>query len=182
VIRRPRRTGFTLLEVVVVLTIILILGAVVAPSLLGFWGENRTKAAVDTVTARLADARGAAIAHARPYRVCLSPDGLQVKVCPDESESAEELTTEAFPDPVIQVSSLPQEVTLTPMNTGTDLPVPADDGWTTLVTFLPDGTCKEEASEFQLSEPEGTPVVVRVRGLTGVWTANRLTAATGGNP
>ena len=108
--RRHRRAGFTVLELMVVLTIILLLGAIVAPSLVGYWANNRTKAGADTVTARLADARGAAISEGRAYRVCASADGRQVRVCPDESEPAEELTTEKLPDPINQTDTLPQGV------------------------------------------------------------------------
>lgn len=160
----------------VVLTIILILGAMIAPALLGFWSNNRTKAAVDTVTARLADARGAAISQGRSYRVCASPDGRQVRVCPDESDPSEQLASDPTAKPLVQTDTLPDTVVLTPMSTATDSQAPAD-GWATLVTFLPDGTCKEAVNEFQLAEPDNTPQVIRVRGLTGVWTVNPATAA-----
>ena len=86
--RRQARAGYTILELMVVIVIILILAALVAPSLLGFWGNNRTKAAADIVSARLADARGAAISHGIPYRVAASPDGTQVRVGPDEAAVA----------------------------------------------------------------------------------------------
>lgn len=174
--RRPQvRAGYTILELMVVMMIILILGAIVGPSLLGFWGNNRTKAAVDLVTARLADARGAAIAHGIPYRVCASPDGLQVRVCPDESESTEQLASEQPSTPLYQQDPLPKGVTLTPMTVGTAQSDSAD-GWITLVVFMPDGTCRDDASEFTLSETDQIPQVVRVRGLTGVWTVNPATA------
>ena len=180
------RAGYTVLELMVVMVIILILGAVVAPSLLGFWGNNRTKAAVDTVTARLADARGAAISHGIPYRVCASPDGTQVRVCPDESEPTEQLASEQPPTPLWQQDTLPKGVTLTPMTVGTTQAESAD-GWITLVVFMPDGTCRDDASEFTLSETDQVPQVVRVRGLTGVWTVNPATTtdpttATGVSP
>lgn len=179
--RPPVRAGFTVLELMVVLAIILILGAIVGPSLFAFWGNNRTKAGVDMVTARLADARGAAIGQGRPYRVCIAPDGLTVRVCPDESEQTEELATEQLSPPVFEQDTLPAGVVVTPKMTGTTS-APADtDGWTTLAVFLPDGTCREDA-EFEVGEPsnaDSAPQTVRVRSLTGVWTVNP-TAATAG--
>jgi len=187
VTRRPyTRAGYTILELMVVITIVLILGAIVGPSLLGMWGNNRTKAGVDTVTARLADARGAAIAQGIPYRVAASPDGTQVRIDPDESEPTEQLASEQPSTPIRQVDKLPPGVTLTPMTVGTTQADSAD-GWITLVVFLPDGTCRDDASEFTLSEKDQTPQVVRVRGLTGVWTVNPATAtnptaATGVSP
>ncbi len=175
--RHPHaRAGYTILELVVVMVIVLILAAIVGPSLVGFWSNNRTKAAVDTVTARLSDARGAAISQGRAYRVSASPDGRMVRVSPDESEPTEQLTSEEPVTDVWQQDTLPTGVVLTPTILG-EVSAADADGWTTLVTFLPDGTCREAASEFELAEPNVTPQVVRVRGLTGVWTVNAKTDA-----
>jgi len=137
---------------------------------------------VDTVTARMADARGAAISQGRAYRVCVSPDGTQVRVCPDESEPSEQLTTEQPANEVWQQDALPKGVVVTPMSS-TSTPQ-GSDGWTTLVVFSPDGTCPED-SQFELSEPAApdvTPMMVYVRAMTGVWTVNAANAANAGNP
>lgn len=183
--RRLRRPGFTVLELMVVLAVVLILGAILVPALSGFWANNRTKAGVDIATARLADARGAAISQGRPYRVCVSPDGRQVRVCPDESEPTEQLGTDQTAAPVWEENTLPATVTITPMNVGTSA-TSSPDGWITLVVFSPDGTCPEDAA-FRVSEEDASvvPMTVRVRGLTGVWTVNPSTAderSAGGMP
>lgn len=170
--RTARRTAFTIVELMVVMAIVLLLAAILVPSLVGFWGNNRTKAAVDLATGRLSDARGAAISQGRAYRVSASPDGLQIRVAPDESEMPEEVTSEASTGAIDRTDNLPKGVVLTPMSVG-EL---STDGWATLATFLPDGTCRESGSEFRLSEPNNVPQVVRVRGLTGVWTVNPETA------
>ncbi len=177
VTRRPKpRAGYTILELMVVLVIILILAAIVGPSLIGFWSNNRTKAAADAVGGRLADARGAAISQGIPYRLSASPDGRMIRVSPDESEGAAQPSTDPSLRPMWQQETLPKGVVLTPTYTGTES-LPDADGWVTLVTFLPDGTCREDRSEFELAEPGETALVVRVRGLTGVWTINPATAA-----
>ncbi len=181
--RRPgRRLAFTIVELMVVIVVVLILASILVPSMMGFWGNNRTKAAVDIATARLSDARGAAISQGRAYRVSASPDGLQIRVGPDESELPEETTDESAGSVIARTDSLPKGVVLTPMSAGE----PSADGWVTLATFLPDGTCREIAAEFRLAEPDATAQVVRVRGLTGVWTVNPETTpntmTTGGQP
>jgi prepilin-type N-terminal cleavage/methylation domain-containing protein len=187
--RRHHRSAFTIVEMLVVIAVIVILGAILVPSLVGFWSNNRTKAGVDITTARLSDARAAAISRGQAYRVCVSPDGRQVRVCPDESELVEQTSSGAGSTPLVRTDTLPDTVVLTPMLTstadGTSAPAAAEDGWVTLVTFLPDGTCRETSSEFQLAEPDVTPQVVRVRGMTGVWTVNPSTATnpmSGGRP
>ena len=180
--RRPR-TAFTLLEMLMVIAVILILGAVLVPALVGMWSNNRTKAGADMAVARLADARGAAISHARPYRVSMlvTPDGLcQIRVAPDESEQAEQPAADEPVATLTRVDTLPTGVVFTPKSEGT----PHTDGWTTLVIFLPDGTCSE-ASEFWVEEPahpDITPLIVRVRALTGVTTVNPSTAPGGSSP
>lgn len=175
--RRPhRRAGYTILELMVVMIIVLIVGALVGPSLLGFWSNNRTKAAVDTITARMADARGAAISQGRSYRVCVSPDGTQVRVCPDESEPSEQLAADQTSKEVWQQDPLPKGVVVSPMSTPSA--AQSTDGWTTLVVFSPDGTCTED-STFEVAEPAApdvTPMLVSVRALTGVWTVNAANA------
>jgi prepilin-type N-terminal cleavage/methylation domain-containing protein len=173
---RQPRAGYTILELLVVIVIILIVGGIVAPSLLGLWGNNRTKAALDTVTARLAEARGAAIAHGVPYRVCVSPDGQQIRTCPDESDLAAQSESERPANPIDVTNTVPPGVTLTPMTVGGTA---SPDGWVTIITFLPDGTCREDAGELLVGEENETPQVVRVRGLTGVWTVNPATATEG---
>jgi len=166
----------------VVMIIILIIGALVGPSLLGFWSNNRTKAAVDTVTARMADARGAAISQGRAYRVCVSPDGTQVRVCPDESEPSEQLTTDQTTKEVWQQDPLPKGVVVSSMSSSST--AQAADGWTTLVVFSPDGTCTED-SQFEVAEPatpDVTPMLVYVRAMTGVWTVNAANTANAAGP
>lgn len=182
--RSQIRDGYTILELMVVMVIILIIGAIVGPSLLGFWSNNRTKAAVDTVTARMADARGAAIGQGRAYKVCVSPDGTQVRVCPDESEPSEQLTTEQPASEVWQQDPLPKGVVVTPMTISSTAAGTSADGWTTLVVFQPDGTCLEDG-QFELSEPAApdvTPMQVYVRAMTGVWTVNAANTANAANP
>jgi Tfp pilus assembly protein FimT len=160
----------------VVMVIVLILAAIVGPSLIGFWSNNRTKAAADTLAGRLADARGAAISQGIPYRLSASPDGRMVRVSPDESEGTAQPAADPSLRPMWQQDTLPKGVVLTPTYTGAES-LPDADGWVTLATFLPDGTCREDVSEFELAEPDETPLVVRIRGLTGVWTINPKSAA-----
>src|SRR5262249_40166975 len=63
--------------------------------------------------------------------------------------------------------------------------------WTTLATFLPNGTCKEDVGEVVVAIQEGansTPIRVHIRGLTGaVWVTtgdgtNAVGSPTGGPP
>ena len=173
--RRVRRRGFTILEILVVMAIILLLGAILLPAVAGLWGDNRTKASANMLQARLADARSYAISQGRPYQVLASSDGKQVQVAPDPAEPPEQIGSETPPPDYGATSTFPTPVTITPIYTGGDsAPSSTMSGWTRLITFLPDGTCREDAMEVHLSEPDGTPLVVKVRGLTGDVAVNPL--------
>jgi len=174
-----RRPGFTLFEMLVVCAVLLMLGAAIMPIINGFWADGRTRAAVDISTSRLADARSYAVAHSRNYQFLTSPDGKQVKVAADPSETPEAAESGAQNTEFGITITLPSTVTLTPgaivNNSGT---TPPTDGWVVLATYKPDGTCVEDSSEFTISEPGVIPVVIRVRGLTGtVIAANENAAA-----
>jgi hypothetical protein len=56
-------------------------------------------------------------------------------------------------------------------------PTADSDGWLRIVTYLPDGTCREEEAAIEVRDGGASPIVVRVRGLTG---ATSVDAASGG--
>lgn len=74
--RRPT-AGFTLIELVVTLSIICILAGVAMPSLATFVERQRTSAAITSLTTHMALARMAAISRNRRAVLCPSADGTQ---------------------------------------------------------------------------------------------------------
>src|SRR5437773_1509068 len=86
--KRSTRRGFTILELVAVLTVIVILGAALLPTLSGSRGDTRTKAGADVVQSYIAKARAKAIEDGRPYRLAFSANGTQVQITPDVDDDA----------------------------------------------------------------------------------------------
>ena len=171
--RPSPRSGFTILEILVVVVVILILGAVILPTINTFWADGRTKAAVDSTQTRLAEARSNAVNHGRNYQLLASPDGRQIRVAADPSEQME--TGEdgsAAPEFGITIT-FPETVTLVPETLVSNGSSENTSGWTLLVTYKPDGTCVEENVEFSINEPGVTPQVFRIRGMTGTVAVNR---------
>src|SRR5438132_8200215 len=81
--RNRRRPGYTLMELLVVLALLLILGGLLAPTFSASSRDTGVKAGADLVRGRMEDARGNAIEDARPYRFAVSADGTRVRVSPD---------------------------------------------------------------------------------------------------
>jgi prepilin-type N-terminal cleavage/methylation domain-containing protein len=162
----PRRPGYTLLELLCVVAVLAILGAVILPTLGGLFRDTRTQAAGDMVRGWASEARARAIEDGRSYQLLVSIDGRRLRVGPDELEQAEQPAETGAPLPLSREDALPDTVTLMPMMIGESVAV-APAGWVVVCTFKPDGTCREASAQFQLQEPGVNPLTVSVRGLTG---------------
>ena len=171
--RRSPRSGYTILELLVVITILLILGAVVLPSITGMARDTKGQAAADAVRGHAALARSRAVEDGRAYQLLVWPDGTRLRVAPDESEQPEQPADGTATPALIRETALPPTVTLVPISFGTDQQQTTDaNGWIKLATFKPDGTCLEDGVQFELREPGAAALVVNVRGLTGSVTVN----------
>lgn len=180
--RHPRRrAGYTLIEMVVVVAVLLIIGGVVLPTLSGLTGDTKVKGAADAVKARLLEARLNAMEQGRPYVFSISPDGLKMRVAPDDSIEGEVgADGQALPTLVVN-EALPSEITvkLATTNTG-QTPGTTADGNTRVATFQPDGTCAEDLITLFVQEGGATGMVVTVRGVSGAVFLSKPTAAHGG--
>ena len=87
--RRHARLGYTLLEMLVVLAVLLIIGAIIIPTVSGLTGNTKVKGAADAVKARLLEARLNAMEQGRPYVFAISSDGTKLHVGPDETVEGE---------------------------------------------------------------------------------------------
>lgn len=164
--RTPPRGGYTLLELIAVLAIILILGAVALPSLFAVYGNVRQKAGADMVRARLADARAWAMESDRPYRVQVSEDGLRIRVSA-ESPLSVQPTDDGNTPPDRSREDEFDKVTAS-VELDDEMPAATDgDGWVTAATFLPNGTCREDTAVIAVAEDGFPPLRIRVRGVTG---------------
>lgn len=178
--RPVRRTGYTLLEMLCVVAVLVILGAVILPTLTGMFIDTRVKAAADLVRGHAAEARTRAIEDGRSYQLFASLDGRRFRIGPDESEQPEQSSDGQPVRVLVRETDLPDAVTLVPILTGDETSTGSTSGWTKLVTYLPDGTCRESAARFELREDGVTPLLVTIRGLTGMVNVVPSTQANGG--
>jgi prepilin-type N-terminal cleavage/methylation domain-containing protein len=165
----PRR-GFTLLEVLLVLAVIVMLGAMAWPSIEAMYGDVRLSAAADQIRARWADARTQAIEEGQPYRFAIQTGG-RYRIAPDTTDkwggsnaTGTATAADANSDtPSIDVEeSLPKGVNFAEGIAGE----PGDGEWQTVVRFLPDGSASKDV-EIVFETAGSRPLRLRLRGLTG---------------
>jgi prepilin-type N-terminal cleavage/methylation domain-containing protein len=164
--RRTRR-AFTLAELIVVLAILVLLAAVLLPSLTAFRGDSRQRAAADVIRGELAAARARAKEEGRPYRVAVSEDGRRIRRAPDAEDFAE---AGAAGDPGGSSAAIEyafEHVTAAVVaEQGAEQPQ-AVNGWFAVACVQPDGTCREETVLVALKDENGTTLYLRIRGVTG---------------
>lgn len=171
----PRRHGFTLLEVTLVLAVIVLLAALVYPSIEAMYGNVRLEAAADQVRGRWAEARAKAIEEGRAYRFATQPDG-QYKIAPDTADNwggngdttAGDANDTDSPSLVIE-ETLPDGIKFSDESNSADSSGP----WQSSLKFLPDGTASaDKAITLQAEGVRG--VRLRIRALTGAVTTETI--------
>jgi prepilin-type N-terminal cleavage/methylation domain-containing protein len=164
--RRTRR-AFTLAELLLVLAILVLLAAVLLPSLTAFRGDSRPRAAADALRGELAAARARAKEEGVPYRVALSQDGARVRRAPDTEFFAEAAAASEPGGASTAVDYAFEHVTASVVaEQGGVQPEPIN-GWYTVARVLPDGSCREDTVLVAIKDENGTTLYLRVRGVTG---------------
>jgi type II secretion system protein H len=162
---RPRH-GFTLFELIVVITLMLLLAAVLIPSLSSFRGDTRQRAAADTIRGELAVARARAMEEGKPYRVAIRDDGTRIRRAPDDANFEQAIASDSASGSASVVDYAFENVTATVVAEQDGTIPQALNGWVTVATVQPDGTCREDTALLVLKENDLPGLYIRVRGLT----------------
>src|SRR5436305_9227217 len=112
---RASRTGFTILELLLVLAILVMLAAMAYPAIESMYDDMKVEAAADHLRGRLAQARSQAINDGRAYRIGVKPDSGDYRLAPDSPEfwGADSAPTQSdddtLPAPLVDQGTLPGE-------------------------------------------------------------------------
>jgi Tfp pilus assembly protein FimT len=173
---RRRRPGFTLIEVLLVVTILIVLGVVAFPTFSAMWGDVKVKAAADDVRAAWADARSHAIEEGRPYRFSVQSGTGKFRIAPDDDSFWDGSDTSgsnngADAPPFVREGDLPNGIAF---DAPADLPTSGE--WSTVVVFNPDGGCNADIEILVRENDDSTPIAVSVRAMTGTVTTRKKSA------
>jgi type II secretion system protein H len=180
-----RRRGYTLLEILLVMAVVVALAALVVPSFQPMYRQYRVAAAADTVKAGMLQARAQAVEEGRPYVFGVLYGKGNFRVAPQGqsywSNAGMPQQDENGQKPYVYESALPSDIVFSE-KPGDAAPTDADTAldpkdvnpgqYKQLVVFLPDGTARQNV-EVTLSKDQAVPTVVRLRGLTGEVTIRR---------
>lgn len=170
-----RRAGYTLFEVVLVVSVLVVVGFVSLPMIKPMLSSNNMQAASDLVRARWTEMRNRAISDGRPYRFAIMHNTGKFRIAPEDtdfwgdSDNAGEGDQEIRP--WVVEGTLPGSVIFVSADATSADGKPAAQsqsggGWTRTVTFLPNGTAHEDV-EVAFGQSGSRSVTLKLRGITG---------------
>jgi Tfp pilus assembly protein FimT len=167
-----RRQAYTLFEVVVVLAVVVVIGALSLPVIHSMMSDHQVDAAADVVRTHWSQSRSHAISEGRPYRFAYQENSGKFRIAPDSPEFWDEsgASTDDSEDKAwILEAELPGKIQFGTAKVGTDANATAAAGtgsWTRVATFLADGTAKEDA-EIGIARTGTQGMTIKLRGSTG---------------
>jgi len=175
----PVPRGLTLVELILVLSLLVIIGAVSVPLLEGTFTRSRLNHAGDLLRGAWARARLAATQSGQTFAFRMEPRGSRYEIVPlaeltDPSaapqQAAVDMAEEDDDDSArLPENSLPSGVTFANVQVSATSQFQsgpaADAAWSTPILFHPDGTTSDAL--ILLANEEGLTLRVTLRGLTG---------------
>ena len=183
---RSRRAGFSLIELLLVMAILVFVGALTVPSIRQTFSRQSLTKSADRVRAAMGSARVKAIREGEVYAIFVVEGGSWFNVAPfsqvrqqarfaaSRQAEANIRTPSNFEDDL-----LPQGITfaagVVPIDARAAEAISefGDSGAIRPILFYPDGTSQD--AKLVLRNEEGNFVEIQLRGLTGLSTVVRLT-------
>lgn len=178
---RHARRGLTLIEVLLVLSLLVVIGAIAVPLLEGSFSRAALYGAGDLLRGAWAKARLAAMESGQTHVFRFEPKGSRFQIValptleapenelgledPETTEPTTEfvrLSQNKLPDGIVFISG---DVASSAQTLAT-LPMTAESAWSRPILFHPDGTTSD--ATLLLANDEQVAIRVTLRGLTGI--------------
>lgn len=186
--RADRRGGFSLLELILVMAILLMFAALSLPSVQRSFTRQSLSKGADLVRAGMGQARVRAIRTGRVHALFYLPDTGYYTVAPfDQAQEQASFVARRMPAIRNRAAAedfaddlLPRGIRFAAAETEMDaraaevLGVAEANSTLRPILFYPDGTSQD--AQLILQNPQGESFQILLRGLTGTSTANRVNA------
>lgn len=185
---RQVRPGLTLIEVLLVLTLLVVVGAIAVPILEGSFSRASLQNGGDLLRATWSRARLAAVETGEPCVFRCEPNGSRFQIIrladlgTDEAEELEEEDTDAVHDAAdmlrLREDRLPDGIIFAAAEVATSNQIAATIGptaggaWSDPILFHPDGTATD--ASLLLANDRLQTLRVTLRGLTGISLAGEV--------
>jgi type II secretory pathway pseudopilin PulG len=165
----PARSAYTLMEIILVMAIIVIVGAISIPAMQTMLADARFSAAGDCVRGRLADTRANAMQEGRPWKLGFIANTGVYQLAPEDSSEWDNPSQELVEKADVTRDELPKDIVFS-LNQedilNSQQALPPGPGWETIAIYLPDGSARDDATVY-FGKPGMGPNRAVLRGLTG---------------
>jgi type II secretory pathway pseudopilin PulG len=166
-----RRSGYTLLEVILVIALIIVALSLALPALEPMMDRTKLTAARDMVRGRWADMRAQAMLDGRSYRFAVTENTGRFRIAPDDNIYwTGNAPSEEDEPPLIMEGELPTGVLFATSDGAfadeNATPTPGEDWGVVVAIYKGDGTARDDA-EVWFGKAGSRPLGLRLRALTG---------------
>jgi prepilin-type N-terminal cleavage/methylation domain-containing protein len=162
---RRIRNGFTLLELMLVMVIIVVAASLSLPAMESMMADGRLKAARDMVRARWADIRGLAMREGRPYKFSVIQQTGKFRIEPEDINAPSDTNDPA----TILEDELPPTILFNNQSSGSNSGGASSGGYECLVVYLENGTARDDV-QIMFGKEGTRPIGLQLRALTGAVT------------
>jgi prepilin-type N-terminal cleavage/methylation domain-containing protein len=164
-----KRQGFTLIELMLVVALIVIVVGVSVPVIQSMMDDARINASGDLVSGKMAEARARAMDDGRRWKVGFIANTGVYQIAPEDSSEWDTASRDPNEDADLIRDSLPQDVVFAFTREaimGGDQAGGAGGNWETAAIFLPDGSAVDDTIVY-FGKPGISPQRAKLRALTG---------------
>lgn len=183
--RSPHRHGFTLVELMLVLAIFILVGALAMPAILQSFSRQTLDKGADRLRVAMNKARVRSIREGEIYAVFFLEGGSWFNVAPFSQAAAQssfssgrQQIADQRMQPDLEPDLLPKGITfaagVVPVDARAAEALSSENGGSSIrpILFYPDGTAQD--AKVVLQNDRGNFVQIELRGLTGLSSAIRL--------